>query len=457
MTLILTLANASGVYQSSDYQLTNQETGAPISDRAGSKQLQASFKGLDVRLAFTGIATVGSVRQRTVDWLSAELKALPDDSKLQDICEALANRSAAKARSLGERGLLELILTVATVGEPFSVAVISNVDWRKYPFKAKPKFTIAIHKITKPFHLVSGYRDSVPTLQRHRLSALAKDTSKSPADVLNALADINAIAARHGQGYVSHGCWVTSQVADGRARLSTSQNIGQHPGDIPLLQAGFDLFEWVRKNFRAAPGREICIVNTAAVTCGPGDGTPLPPPTGERRLFTLSGSSVDALLCSPTREPCARLDIAQLESVLEMRCNEEATVPFANMALSGRPEISRAFPKPLLPWPKLRSTLVIDDAAVPRGWEYSVGYWIEDAVHHVIIPKCSRSIRNLAFLGPEDEMVIVAPSTTMEFGWGEHEDPPPATVHARVCWRSRLDGVRGSPEPKRHGPDSDTG
>ena len=44
MTLILTVANASGVYQSSDYQLIDQRTGKPISDRAGSKQLDASFK-----------------------------------------------------------------------------------------------------------------------------------------------------------------------------------------------------------------------------------------------------------------------------------------------------------------------------------------------------------------------------------------------------------------------------
>ena len=135
MTLILTIANASGVYQSSDYQLTDLDTGAPISDRAGSKQLQASFKEFDVGLAFTGIAAVGAgaARQRTVDWLSAELKALPHDSQLQNICHALANRSGAITSPHGLRGVLALILTVAAVGEPFRVAVISNVDWRKRP------------------------------------------------------------------------------------------------------------------------------------------------------------------------------------------------------------------------------------------------------------------------------------------------------------------------------------
>ena len=118
-------------------------------------------------------------------------------------------------------------------------------------------------------------------------------------------------------------------------------------------------------------------------------------------------------------------------------------MPFAKVALRGVGAVGCAFPKPLLPWPQLSPTLMIDDAHVPRGWEYSVGYWIEDDTHHVIIPESSRSVRNVAFLGPEDEMVIVAPSTTMEVAWGEREAGPSAIVHARVWWRSRLDGTRG--------------
>ena len=171
MTLILTVANASGVYQSSDYQLTDQRTGKPISDRAGSKQLEASFKVFNVGLAFTGIAEAGagSARRRTIDWLSAELQALPHDSQLKDVCEALAKRSLAVTTPHGLRGLLALVLTVAAVGKPFRVGVISNFDWRKHPPEAKPQFTVGIYTITKPFHLISGCRDSVPALQRYRL------------------------------------------------------------------------------------------------------------------------------------------------------------------------------------------------------------------------------------------------------------------------------------------------
>jgi hypothetical protein len=48
MTLILTVANSRGVYQSSDYRLNNPTTGALVSNIAGLKQLSGSFTGLRV-------------------------------------------------------------------------------------------------------------------------------------------------------------------------------------------------------------------------------------------------------------------------------------------------------------------------------------------------------------------------------------------------------------------------
>src|SRR5260370_18763082 len=122
MTLILTIANARGVYQSSDYQLTAQGAGTPVSDEAGSKQLQATFLRLNVQLAFTGVAKVSS--RRTIDWLFDELKALPLDSDLQRIFDALAKRSAAEMTNLRPRGLLRLVFSAASVGRPFPVGLV---------------------------------------------------------------------------------------------------------------------------------------------------------------------------------------------------------------------------------------------------------------------------------------------------------------------------------------------
>ncbi|MDO8474896.1 MAG: hypothetical protein Q7W02_01665 [Candidatus Rokubacteria bacterium] len=192
MTLILTVANSRGVYQSSDYQLTDRDTGAPVSDRPGSKQLQAGFKGLHLQLAFTGIAAVGgaSSAQRTIDWLSAGLKALPHDSKLQDICNSLSKRGTAAMKPHGPRGILTLILAVAVIGESFRVAVISNARWGQQPPRAKNYFDIAIHTIAKPFHLISGFRDCVPRREQHRLKALARAADSPPAEILDALTAI---------------------------------------------------------------------------------------------------------------------------------------------------------------------------------------------------------------------------------------------------------------------------
>src|ERR1700737_3462649 len=107
MTLILTVANSSGAYQSSDYQLTDPTTGAMVSDLAGSKQLVSVFEKLHLVLAFTGVASVGagSTTQRTIDCLSAVLKALPVESSLQAISQALAKKIEEFVQPGGPRGL----------------------------------------------------------------------------------------------------------------------------------------------------------------------------------------------------------------------------------------------------------------------------------------------------------------------------------------------------------------
>lgn len=452
MTLILTVANSSGVHQSSDYQLTDPDTGAPISDRAGSKQLDAGYNGLYLQLAFTGIASVrtGLSTQRTIDWLSAELKALPHDSSLQDICSSLSKRSAAAVKPLGPRGALTLILAVAEVGRAFRVVVISNTPWGAHPPRARDHFDIAIHTIKKPFSLISGYRDSVPLLEQYRMKAIARAVHASENEIRDGLAAINAIAAQNSRGYVSKECWVTSQQASpGGGLRSAGVNVGEQKGFARDVRGGLDFFggldsfEWIKKNFQVAPGKEIGLRQRVHMILGPGDVRPLPTPEGNPRKFTLSGSSMTRPLMSPSGQHCASIEIAQLDCAIFARCNEEVTLPFARVHLHSNHAMCADFPKPLLPWSQLSSALGVDGAAVPRGWEYTVGYWIEGGMHHVEIPASSRGVRNLAFLGDDDELVIVVPASRSEFAWRRSQDAPTATLQARICWRSRLDGARG--------------
>jgi len=285
MTLILTIANKLGVYQSSDYQLTDSATGTPSSDRAGSKQIHATFESIQLELAFTGIARIGT--QRTMDWLAEELKALKNDVEIEDICRALTSRCTSAVKPYGSRGILTLVLAFSVVGGPFQVAVISNFDWKSSPLKASASFTTTIHTITKPFQLISGYRGCVPPAQRYRLKALSRLTDRSPKEMMDALSEINSIAAKRSSRWVSEGCWVTSQVQDGTARRSAAINVGQHNGVVPHVLGGFDLGDWVKKNFRTAPGRAIGLVQSAGVQAAMG--IPVPPPEGERAPLNFLG------------------------------------------------------------------------------------------------------------------------------------------------------------------------
>lgn len=443
MTLILTIANTAGIFQTSDYQLTNAQTGTPFSDHAGSKQLQASFGSLQVHLAFTGVASLGTGPSgRTVDFLAEELKGLPSGAGLQKICEALSGRCAAAMKPLGTRGVLTLVLAAAEVGEPYRVAVISNSNWQKSPPQAKDHFTITIETISKPFHLISGFRDAVPEPDRHRLEALSRDSARLQNEILNELKSINVAASKRSEGWISEGCWATAQVADANRRDSTTQNFGGHPGSIPSLLSGFDLAEFVRKNFRAAPGKEISLVQTAGAYVTEQGAVPVPEPEGEPRTFLLSGPSVTGWLTAPAGARCASLEVTQLQCAVTARRNEEITTPFARIGANVIASACSDFARPLFPWPTLGPGLSLDGAPIPEGWQYSVGYWIENEVHHIRIPQSSRAIRNLAFLGSDDELVIVAPTTEIAFDSKFPDQPQPTMVEARIWWRTRLDGTR---------------
>ena len=239
-----------------------------MSDEAGSKQLQATFLRLNIQLAFTGVAIVSG--RRTIDWLLGELQALPLDSDLEGICDALAKRSAAEMKRIRPRGMLTLVLSAAAARRPFRVAVISNVQWSEDPPVARDSFKVQIRPIRKRFKLISGYRQSVGLLERSRLEAFARAVDRKPKQILDALAEINEQAASNGGGYISKGCWVAAQFADGDLRRTETHNVGDREGSVGQLFVGMDVFEWIKKNFRAEPGKQLRLSPLGGVIVGPG-------------------------------------------------------------------------------------------------------------------------------------------------------------------------------------------
>jgi hypothetical protein len=88
------------------------------------------------------------------------------------------------------------------------------------------------------------------------------------------------------------------------------------------------------------------------------------------------------------------------------------------------------------PWPFIRLSFSIDGAPVPNGWECGLGYWIEHGAHQVEIPKSSRGIRKVAFLGDDDELLFVTPIDGLRFSWESIQDGPTAVLEAAVIWRA---------------------
>jgi len=249
MTLILTVGNKRGIYQSSDFQLSEAGTGKFISDEPGSKQLDSAhgtYGTLRAKLSLTGVASIDG--RKTIDWLADEMKKLEQITNINDICEALVQWG--NNTELGS-GLL-LVLAVGEVDRPFRVAEIANVDPETWA--PQKEFKRTIRTTDEPFYLVRGSgADSIFDDEKRKLEALSLDTIKSPKQILNELAEINKDVEPRSNGKVSAGCWVGSLYKDetpGYSSISTmAWNAGGKLGCVPQISNQQDMLESVQKQF----------------------------------------------------------------------------------------------------------------------------------------------------------------------------------------------------------------
>jgi hypothetical protein len=426
MTLILTIANPLAVYQSSDYQLIDRDTKRPVSDSAGSKQLQASFKDLNLMLAFTGVAAVGT--QRTIDRLSAVLRGLPHESDFASICEALRQN----VRPLGKFGLLTLVVSAVSIGKRPRIAFISNADWQTVPPKFKNEFSIDLRTISKPFWRISGFQDCVPETEIARLKAIAKKTDATQSEVMDKLAQINATSAGNSGGWVSDECWVTVQTGNDREIRQASRNVGGQAGFISHVVSGIDIADFIRQNFQAASGQELRLVQGAGTM---GQGVPQPGPEGDPKDFILSGSAQTAILKSPSGQQAVSIEIVPIPTTVSVRHFDSVTVPFAEIRLTSIGTVEKDFPRPKFPWPTLFTPLSLDGVTVPDR-QYSLGYWIQGGLHCVEICESHCPVRESKVLGDDDELHIVAPVGNQVFRL-EDGDTVTGTLNARIIWQAR--------------------
>ena len=264
MTLILTIANENGLHQSSDYNVTDFVTGKLIDDSAGTKQLERLFRGMILRLAFTGLTDNG--RRKTIDWLQEVFSSFSELADLKTICDELMQRCAAE---IGSKGVLTLVLSVGEVGEPFRLVRISNRDLAK-AYKARKEFRRQVRTVKKPFYLIDPTSDKyvrhlLTSAQIHRLQALSRALDKTPKEVQDELAKISAEVAGASKGRVSEGCWTGSLFREGDQRMNVQmRNIGENRGALRHAQSKVQNEAYEKVIKEALGGRPRNLVQSAA-------------------------------------------------------------------------------------------------------------------------------------------------------------------------------------------------
>jgi hypothetical protein len=247
MTLILSVANSRGVFQSSDYRLVEQGTNLPYCNEAGSKQLQVNFKRLRVMLAFTGTAVwdFRPRKERTIDYLFRLMRGLCPDPDLDTVCQTLARECGNHYSDAGD---LTMVLSVACIGEPFRVATVSNVVWLDDGHCDKSSnFHVSITPITEPCFRVFGWSPCVSREEIRRLDALSRIADAEDNSIMTRLAEINASAAAKSDGRVSEACFVTSQFGEGDVRRFQTINVGGTTGDVPVMIGSVDINMMLRQ------------------------------------------------------------------------------------------------------------------------------------------------------------------------------------------------------------------
>jgi hypothetical protein len=402
MTLLLAAANPSGIHQSSDYRLTDPKTLA-ATENCGAKQLAVTVGEWKAQICFTGIAEANNVR--TADLLTRVLStAVPPN--ISELAKQLRDASDRHVRSLRSvpTGLRRLTIVIGSVepGKGPRLILVSNTDGfarAAYP-SAADHFEISERYVDRPTFLICGCARAVSDEDQRLLKHLS-DCELSPAEIRERLAAINKRAADQvpdGRVWISTECFVSSLLRDGSTQ---SQNVGSIEGVPAHLFGGLNIGEFVQRNFRAAPGKKITLLQSAA--SGVSTPRPAPPPEGDIRAFTFSVPRSIARI-----DDEATITLEPNSETVHLRKNEWVSADFNAVAYS-KPGSANPVSRIQL------TTIPTVDGRQPRSWDYAIETTNHNSEHVLTIAPMSVAFRSanltspMPLLAAKEELVMVAP------------------------------------------------
>lgn len=416
MSLVLTLAAPWAIHQSSDYRLTplTPSQAAGPDDVAGAKQLTVNSVGLVAQVCFTGAAQVGNLRTR--ERISQIIGQATQPVDIDRIASEIADRGTEAVKTFPlDRKMLTVVIAVAEHGKTPRIIMISNVDRFDGPRRAQPIDRLEVSSLvpTQPILRSFGWDVALSHDDRKYLIGLLRSNS-NPKEIKEALAAVNRRIAldRKSADLISEGCMVSSLFDDGTCNAI---NFGEVAGVPDSFMEGINISDFIKKHFKAAPGKQITLVQSASAFRTGKEGYRELLPEGEPRTLHFSTATTRMIgIANTFGGEFDKLTLSGQAGSIAIRKNEPARA-ILNTVTWEMGETSRD-ESGFRQFPFLRITnLPTVDGAQPRSWDYLFDVAVGREAHSVTIHKMSTSLRSVHFekalpiLGPTEELVMVAP------------------------------------------------
>lgn len=202
MTLNITLVTANAIYQSSDYRLSNPQTGRRVEVR-GHKVV--SVVGLPGLICFTGIASTG--RESVGDWMARQLPQPNPSVSVDEAIDRLKSADDWLRHWPRERRRISFTLATWQAGRPV-IALISNFQdlTGRAHSEVRLRLEVDVARPKPPWVLVTGRSDGMKGSDRRRLVHLA---NAPQSRMLELMAETNRqVSGRVGDDAVSASCTV---------------------------------------------------------------------------------------------------------------------------------------------------------------------------------------------------------------------------------------------------------
>jgi hypothetical protein len=483
MTLLLNLVGPSGIYQSSDYRLTDVSHGKSIEDTFGSKQLSFVCSTWRVHVSFTGTVQVGG--RKTRDWILDALEKLQHPVTDKEAIGKIAERATAEFKKVpAAHRVLTIVAALDEGSEPARLFVLScnEIPGEPPPVQPFEKFGVYEFSSSKPSALALGFSACVSKADMRFLNWLAR--GKMTADgTRKALARINARSAKESKRLVSEGCLVSSLTADGKR---VSENFGRVPGvsaDMPFAAEAAQAGSLARPVYigsvgaKAQPGSPDLVIGPMGINVqngfvgvrlvgdrrplfiGNADGDtwkekPNPRmqesdesewykrglPVGEEREgFDLNSAGVLITLSGPDGSPMAEVKLQPSSGTLALRKNQIALAVLNGITVlldgsfkhSGEP-VESSF--------EIRADLSIAGAK-PRSWTYTIDARVYPDRCEVSVRRMSVTLRRnncqspLLALSESEELAILAPRREVKLILTPANPSASANIEARFLLR----------------------